>query len=107
MQSSVPKMLFRTMFRMLTVLTMLTMIYLFENNSSDREQGINHSSIEEWVRRLALFSGDPWSPSASKRAVKLTPCRVKHAYRTSHHCATRATLAVRHLTAVAKGVCGF
>ena len=32
---------------MLTVLTMLTMIYLFENTLSDREQGNNHSSIEE------------------------------------------------------------
>ena len=53
--------------RMLTVLTMLTMIYLFENTSSDREQGIiNYSSIEESYHRwLALLSGDPWSPSAS------------------------------------------
>jgi hypothetical protein len=59
-------MLFRTCVRMLTVLTMLTIIYLFANTSSDREQGINYSSIEESYHRcLALLSGDPWSPSAS------------------------------------------
>ena len=58
-------MLFRTCVRMLTVLTMLTMIYLLENTASDREQGINCSSIEESRHRcLALLSGDPWSPSA-------------------------------------------
>jgi hypothetical protein len=50
----------------LTMLTMLTIIYLFENTSSDREQGINYSSIEESYHRcLALLSGGPWSPSAS------------------------------------------
>jgi hypothetical protein len=56
-------MLFRTSVRMLTV---LTMTYLFENTSSDREQAINYSSIEESYHRcLALLSGDPWSSSAS------------------------------------------
>jgi len=44
-------MLFRTCVRMLTVLTMLTMIYLFEYTSSDREQGIDYSSIGESYRR--------------------------------------------------------
>ena len=56
-------MLFRTSVRMLMV---LTMTYLFENTSSDREQAINYSSIEESYHRcLALLSGDPWSSSAS------------------------------------------
>jgi hypothetical protein len=44
---SVQKTLFTTCVRTLTMLTMLTMIYRFQNTSSDREQGIKHSSIEE------------------------------------------------------------
>ena len=70
---------------------MLTMIYLFENTSSDREQGINYWSIEESYHCcLAQLSGSLVA-KREQRAVKLlTPCRVKRAYRTSHHCATRA-----------------
>jgi hypothetical protein len=66
---SVQKTLFRTCVRMLTVLTMLTMIYLFENTFSDREQGGPERlvSTEAVLSFAAVRRGDPltWHSAGS------------------------------------------
>ncbi len=57
---------------MLTVLTMLTMIYLFENTSSDRARGIYYSSIEESFHRCWALLGPVEKARAARNLFGIT-----------------------------------